>query len=369
MKVHPHVHAQAATVSPVPAALAEIRRGQPIVVLDDADRKNEGQLIFAAQYATPSLLSFVVSHGTGFVCTALQSADCDRLGIPAMPVENRAMFGTAYRVTVDAVDTGTGISAAARARTIATLASADSVPRDFTRPGHVIPLQARRNGVLQRRGHTEAAVDLARMAGLRPVGGLSGIVSTQDTREMADGEEARRFAAEHGLASLTIDDIVHYRLAGENIVERLPGVTLRSPYAFFHTTGYCDTVGQNEHVALLAPETDLACETPVYVYRHGLTRDLFGTLGCTCNSDLVEVLDGFEDTRRGVIICLNSPQGCAHSAAHIPYVAAAIVEDMGVRQPRLLHADAVLHTALNARGIRTVGRITSRTEQSRHTVL
>lgn len=347
--------------SPVPSALEELRSGRPVVVLDDIDRENEGDLIFAAELATPELLSFVVRHTSGFVCVALPPGECARLQLDAMPVDNRDRFGTAYRVTVDLVGTGTGISATARAATIAALGSTRSTAADFSRPGHVVPLQARAGGVLERRGHTEAAVDLAALAGLRPAGGLCEIVSTRDSGAMARGDELLQFAAEHRLAVVTIEDIVEHRLRTERIVERGAAVALPTRHGSFRAIGYRSTIDGEEHLAVLAADIDPTGETPVHVHHECLRGDVFGAAGCDCNLLLTGALDEFGTTSRGVVVYLRSrrPGTCRpdrSGAERSASVAAAILEDLGVRRACLFDPSPAQHAALHARGIASSDR-------------
>ena len=196
----------------VERAVADIAAGKAVVVIDDEDRENEGDLIFAAEKATPELVAFMVRYTSGYLCVPLDSDICDRLGLLPMYAINQDKHGTAYTVTVDARQgVGTGISASDRATTMRLLADPSSVSDDFTKPGHVVPLRAKAGGVLRRPGHTEAAVDLARMAGLQPAGAICEIVSQKDEGAMAQTDELRIFADEHGLALISIADLIEWR--------------------------------------------------------------------------------------------------------------------------------------------------------------
>ncbi|GAA1383516.1 bifunctional 3,4-dihydroxy-2-butanone-4-phosphate synthase/GTP cyclohydrolase II [Pseudonocardia kongjuensis] len=293
----------------VRAALVAIAAGQPVVVVDDADREDEGDLIFAAALATPALVAFTVRHTSGFICVALPDDECDRLDLPPMHHRDGDRFSTAYRVTVDRAGTGTGISATARAATIAALAAPTSVPRDFVRPGHVVPLRARPGGVLTRPGHTESAVDLARLAGLPPAGALCEIVSTERPGTMARGAELNRFADEHGLALVSVDDIIRYRLRTEAQVERVVTTALPTEHGHFRAVGYRATDGA-EHVALLAGELDDVTEdTPVHVHVECLSGDVLRASSCDCGRSLTEAMARFAAEGRGIITYLRPVGG------------------------------------------------------------
>src|SRR5437764_14866494 len=223
----------------VERALAEIKSGKAVVVIDDEDRENEGDLIFAAELATPELLAFMVRYTSGYICVPLTGTDCDRLDLPPMYHTNQDRRGTAYAVTVDAREgVSTGISAADRARTIRLLADPKATAADFSRPGHVVPLRAKEGGVLRRPGHTEAAVDLARMADLRPAGVICEIVSQKDEGEMARTDELRVFADEHHLALISIADMIAWRRKHEKHVVRVADARIPTTHGDFRAVGY-----------------------------------------------------------------------------------------------------------------------------------
>src|SRR5438874_10092377 len=202
---------------PIERAIADIAAGKPVVVVDDADRENEGDLIFAAEMATPDLVAFMVRYTSGYICVPLTEDDCDRLDLPPMYHTNQDKRGTAYTVSVDARDgVSTGISAHDRATTMRLLADPDATAAGFTRPGHVVPLRAKAGGVLRRPGHTEAAIDLCRLAGVRPAGVLCEIVSEKEVEDMARLDELEVFAAEHDLALISIADLIAYRRRTED---------------------------------------------------------------------------------------------------------------------------------------------------------
>jgi 3,4-dihydroxy 2-butanone 4-phosphate synthase/GTP cyclohydrolase II len=319
-------------------AVAAVAAGRPVVVVDDADRENEGDLIFAAALATPELLAFTVRHTSGYVCVALSGADCDRLNLPPMHHSSGDRFGTAYRVSVDLRGTGTGISAASRARTIAALAAPESVAGDFLRPGHVVPLRARDGGVLTRPGHTEAAVDLARLAGQPAVGGLCEIVSREKPGEMAHGPELLRFATDHELEHLTIAELIEYRRRTEPQVARVVTTSLPTEQGAFRAIGYRGVHDAAEHVALVAGVVDDGPDVPVHVHVECLTGDVLRSSACNCRAALDEALKAIATGGRGVIVYLR-PAGPARvcpaltgdAAEDRRFTANGILADLGVR--------------------------------------
>ena len=286
----------------VRAALAALNAGEPVVVTDDHKRENEGDLIFAAEFATPELVAFTVRHTSGFVCVALPGEACDRLGLTPMTHDNRDRFQTAYQVTVDLRGTGTGISATSRAATIAALGSDDMGPEDFSRPGHVVPLRARSGGVLERPGHTEAAVDLARLAGLTPAGALCEIVSGERSGEMAKGDELVRFAEEHGVVLLSVADIVDYRVQREVQLLRVADTAMPTAFGMFRALGYHEPLSGTEHMVLAAGRIDH--DVPVHVHLECLRGDVFAADTCACHKDLIEAVSKFGAAKRGVVIYL-----------------------------------------------------------------
>jgi len=319
-------------------AVAAIAAGRPVVVVDDADREDEGDLIFAAACATPALVAFTVRHTSGFLCVALPGNECDRLALPPMHHRDGDRFGTAYRVTVDLRGTGTGISATARAGTIAALASPGSVAEDFVRPGHVVPLMARPGGVLGRRGHTEAAVDLARLAGLPAAGALSEIVSRERPGEMARGAELERFATEHDLVLLPIADLVAHRRRTEPQVRRAATTGLPTEHGSFVAVGYEGLLDGAEHLALVAGTVDDGRPVPVHLHTECLLGDVLRSTACTCRRSLDEAMTSFAAHGRGVVVYLRRPgrtRTCGTldpcDAAGLTGVAEWILTDLGVK--------------------------------------
>ncbi|HWC84170.1 MAG TPA: 3,4-dihydroxy-2-butanone-4-phosphate synthase [Pseudonocardiaceae bacterium] len=336
-------------------ALAQLADGRPVVVVDGPDRENEGDLIVAADRISTATMAFLVRHTSGFVCVALTEPDCERLALPAMHHRNADRFGTAYRVTVDAAEgVSTGISARDRAHTARSLADPSTEPADLTRPGHVVPLAACPGGVLARPGHTEAAVDLARLAGLRPAGVLSEIVSPREPARMASRPELADFAAEHDLAMITIADLAAYRRATERAVERVTGVRLPTSAGTVRAVGYRGTLDAAEHIALVTGDVRGA-DVPVHVHLECVPGDVFGSHRCTCARRLDEARHEITAARRGIVVYLRPADGDplrALSAAHDrgpadPAVAAAILSDLGVTSIRHLRNAEPVRRALD----------------------
>lgn len=368
----------------VERAIAAIKAGRPVIVTDDEARENEGDLIFAAELATPQLVAFLVRYASGYVCVPLTGADCDRLDLPPMYHTNQDPRGTAYRVTVDARGGGTGISAADRARTIRLLADPDARATDFSRPGHVVPLRALEGGVLRRPGHTEAAVDLARLAGLRPAGVLSEIVSQKDESEMARRDELEAFAAEHDLVLVTIADLVAYRRRHETQVERIAEARLPTEVGVFQAVGYRSLTDAGEHVALVYGDIGDGQDTLVRVHSECLTGDVFGSVRCDCGPQLHAAMARVAAEGRGVVLYMRGHEGRGIGLLHklqayqlqdggkdtvdanlelgLPADArdygtgAQILYELGIRTMRLLTNNPAKREGLSGYGLRIVGR-------------
>ncbi|MGY4769250.1 bifunctional 3,4-dihydroxy-2-butanone-4-phosphate synthase/GTP cyclohydrolase II [Kribbella sp. CWNU-51] len=287
-------------------AIDEIRAGRPVIVVDDEDRENEGDLIFAASKATPELLAFLIRYSSGVVCVPMEGAELDRLGVPLMTPHNRERMRTAYTISVDARDSiSTGISAADRARTIRVLTDSASEPYDLVQPGHVFPLRGREGGVLVRPGHTEASIDLARMAGLTPAAVISELVNDDGT--MKRGPQLRTFADEHGLVLVSIDDLIRYRRRTESQIQRVATTTLPTQYGDFVAHGYRNTVDGSEQLALVRGEIG---DGPTLVRLHSecLTGDVFGSLRCDCGPQLDEAMRQVA-AEGGVVVYLRGHEG------------------------------------------------------------
>ncbi|WP_372736701.1 3,4-dihydroxy-2-butanone-4-phosphate synthase, partial [Nocardioides sp.] len=295
-------------MDPIERAVADIAAGKAVVVVDDESRENEGDIIFAASKATPELMAFTIRHSSGVICVPMPGAMLDRLEIPLMTPHNRDKMRTAYTISVDARDgVTTGISAADRAHTARVLADSATEPWELTRPGHVFPLRYREGGVLARRGHTEAAVDLAQMAGLTPAGVLVEVVNDDGT--MMRAPELRAFCDEHGLAMISIEDLVRYRRRHEVLVDRVAETRLPTRHGHFTAYGYQITVDDSEHVALAYG--DLSGPEPVLTRVHSecLTGDVFASSRCDCGPQLDEAMERIVTEGRGVVVYLRGHEG------------------------------------------------------------
>jgi 3,4-dihydroxy 2-butanone 4-phosphate synthase/GTP cyclohydrolase II len=308
-------------------AIADMAAGRPVVVVDDADRENEGDLIFAAQLATPELIAFMVRHTSGFICAPLVVEDADRLELPPMYHVNQDRRETAYTVTVDAREgVSTGISAADRAHTIRLLADPATTPVDLARPGHVVPLRAKPGGVLRRPGHTEAAVDLARLAGLRPAGVLCELVNDDGT--MMRLPHLSQFAGAHGLTLVSIADLIAYRRRTERQVQRVAEARLPTEWGMFTAYGYRSTVDGAEQIALVAGDLGDGRDVLVRVHSECLTGDVFGSLRCDCGPQLQAALHRVAREGRGVVLYLRGHEG--RGIGLLPKLQAYQLQDQGV---------------------------------------
>ena len=289
-------------------AVEAIAAGRAVIVVDDENRENEGDLIFAAEHATPELMAFMVRYTSGFVCAPLTEDDADRLDLPPMHHTNQDRRGTAYTVTVDAREgVSTGISAADRAHTIRMLAAPTTSSSDLSRPGHVVPLRAKRGGVLRRPGHTEATIDLCELAGLRPAGVLCELVNDDGT--MMRLPDLEKFAAEHGLALISIADLVAYRRRVEKQVERVVETRIPTPHGVFKAVGYRTTYDTAEHVALVYGDLSDGADVLVRVHSECLTGDVFGSLRCDCGPQLQAALAAVAKEGRGVVLYMRGHEG------------------------------------------------------------
>ena len=294
--------------APIADAVEAIRRGEIIVVVDDADRENEGDLIMAAEDATPEKIGFFVRHTSGVICVPVLGERLDDLGVPMMVEENTDAKGTAFTVSVDyRHGTTTGISAADRAATIRALADPATSASDLTRPGHIFPLRYADGGVLKRAGHTEAAVDLARLAGKAPAGALCEVVNDDGT--MARLPDLERFAKEHDLLLISIADLIAYRRQHEKLVRRVAEAVIPTPYGKFNAIGYESTVDHEQHIALVYGEPSGKPDVLVRMHSECLTGDVFGSLRCDCGTQLHDAMRHVAEEGEGVIVYIRGHEG------------------------------------------------------------
>jgi 3,4-dihydroxy 2-butanone 4-phosphate synthase / GTP cyclohydrolase II len=288
----------------VEEAIEDIRQGRFVVVVDAEDRENEGDLTIAAQFATPEAINFMATHARGLICLCLTEERCDELGLEQMARENETPLGTAFTVSVEAREgVTTGISAPDRSHTIQVAIDPSKRSHDLVRPGHVFPLRARAGGVLERSGQTEAAVDLARLAGLNPAGVVCEIMNEDGT--MARVPDLTVFCEQHGIKLLTIADLIEYRRATEKLVERVAEVRLPTAYGEFTAVAFRETLTGKPHVALVKGEVDGGEDVLVRVHSECLTGDVFHSLRCDCGDQLELALRRIEDEGRGVLLYMS----------------------------------------------------------------
>lgn len=287
----------------VEQAIEDIAAGRPVVVVDDAHRENEGDLILAASKATPELLALLIRYTSGVICVPMEGKDLDRLQLPLMTAQNQERMRTAYTVSVDAAHgVTTGISAHDRARTIRTLVDSATEPYELVRPGHVFPLRYTPGGVLRRPGHTEAAVDLARLAGLKPAGVLAEVVNDDGTMKRLAA--LREFADEHGLALISIAQLIDHRRRTEVMVRRVAETHLPNRYGTWRAVGYASSLDGSEHVALVYGDLGDGEDVLVRVHSECLTGDMFGSLRCDCGAQLDAAMTAIVREGRGAVVYL-----------------------------------------------------------------
>ncbi|OGU04211.1 MAG: 3,4-dihydroxy-2-butanone-4-phosphate synthase, partial [Gemmatimonadetes bacterium RBG_16_66_8] len=287
-------------------AVADVRRGRLVVVADDEDRESEGDLVCAAQAITPELINFMVKYGRGLVCLALTPERCRQLALPQMADDNTDSYETAFTVSVDAAPrfgVTTGISAADRARTVQVAIGPEARPEDLRRPGHVFPLRARAGGVLRRVGHTEASVDLARLAGFEPAGVICEILSDDGT--MMRRPQLEAFATQHDLTFVTVAQLVAYRLQKERLVHRVAEAELPTAFGPFRIVGYNNDVDSREHVALVYGDVRERPDVLVRMHSKCLTGDVFGSQRCDCGWQLQSAMRQIADEGAGVVVYLD----------------------------------------------------------------
>lgn len=285
-------------------AIKDIKRGKFVILVDDEDRENEGDLVMAAEKVTPQTINFMAKQARGLICLALTPERVEELQLPPQAAENTATFGTAFTVSIDARrDITTGISAADRATTIRTAIDPKCKPADLARPGHVFPLKAQKGGVLKRAGQTEGSVDLARLAGLYPAGVLCEIMNDDGT--MARVPELTEFAKEHRLKMVTIKALIEYRMRRETFVKRVANAKLPTVFGEFEAVVFENEVDNGTHIALVKGQVDDSLPTLVRVHSGCLTADVFGSLRCDCRDQLHRAMEIIQKEGRGVLLYLN----------------------------------------------------------------
>jgi 3,4-dihydroxy 2-butanone 4-phosphate synthase / GTP cyclohydrolase II len=379
----------------IPEAIDDIAQGRIVIVVDDADRENEGDLIVAAEKVTPETIAFMVRYTSGVICMPVLGERLDELSIPLMVAANTDHQGTAFTVSVDARrGVTTGISAADRAMTIRTLIDPATLPEDVLRPGHIFPLRYREGGVLRRAGHTEAAVDLARLAGLYPAGVLCETVNDDGT--MARLPDLARFAKEHDLRLISIADLIDYRRRREVLVERVATATIPTSWGEFRTYAYESVVDGRTHVALVLGDVGDGADVMTRVHSECLTGDVFGSLRCDCGSQLERAFELIGKEGRGVVLYIRGHEGRAIGLTHklrayelqdqgrdtveanieLGFAAdqreygigAQILTDLGVRTMRLLTNNPDKRAGLEGHGLSIVERIPLETEPTPHNI-
>jgi 3,4-dihydroxy 2-butanone 4-phosphate synthase/GTP cyclohydrolase II len=371
----------------VEEAVAALLAGRMIVVVDDADRENEGDLVLAAETVTEEQMAFLVRHTTGIICVPMPSERVDELKLPQMVEDNTDSHGTAFTVSVDHIDVGTGVSARDRTTTVRSLASPGTMPDALRRPGHIFPLRARAGGVLERRGHTEAAVDLLHMAGLSGVGVIGEIVA--DDGSMRRGGSLKAFAAEHDLPILHIADLVAYRSRQHEDLELVASSWMPTTAGTFRALAYRSRRDGTEHLALVAGDVAAAGRSEagalVRVHSECLTGDIIGSLRCDCGGQLQQAMHAVAEAGAGVIVYLRGHEGRGVGLAHkirayafqeggldtveanlvqgLPSdarsyeAAAAVLADLGVMRVRLITNNPVKPLELARLGVTVVTRV------------
>ena len=369
--------------APIEEAIAQFRQGRFVIIVDDEDRENEGDLAIAAEKVTPAAINFMARFGRGLICLALTEERCEELDLPLMVQSNTSPFGTAFTVSIEARGkVTTGISAADRAATVLTAIDPRTRPEDLLRPGHIFPLRAKKGGVLKRAGQTEASVDLAALAGLDPSGVICEIMNDDGT--MARVPDLARFAAEHDVLMITVADLISYRLRHETLVKKIASPRLPTGYGEFRIHAYRSDVTGDENVALVMGDIHPEIPTLVRVHSQCLTGDIFGSARCDCGPQLDQALTKIAEEGRGVLLYLLQEgrgiglmnklrayelQEQGHDTVEANErlgfrpdqrdygIGAQILRDIGVRKMRLMTNNPSKYIALDGYGLEIVERV------------
>ncbi|HEY1338446.1 MAG TPA: 3,4-dihydroxy-2-butanone-4-phosphate synthase [Bryobacteraceae bacterium] len=346
----------------IPEAIEEIRAGRMLIVVDDEDRENEGDLTMAAQFITPEAINFMAVHGRGLICLALAPERCDSLHLPLISPMNTSRFGTAFCESIDAAEgVTTGISAADRARTVHTAIRPGCRPRDLARPGHVFPLRAREGGVLVRAGQTEAAVDLARLAKLEPGGVICEIMNDDGT--MARVPQLVQFCEKHRMKMISVASLIRYRRRTERFLERRGEGCLRTEFGDFKTIAFVSTIDGEQHIALVRGEIAGRQDVLVRMHARCVAGDVFGSTECDCHATLLKSLERIADEGCGVLVYLHetgmgerkhSPSA-DRQPIHESGIGAQILAELGLTTIRLLTNHPRKVFGLDAFGIEITG--------------
>ncbi len=378
-------------LAPIEDIIAAISRGELVIMVDDEDRENEGDLIMAAQFATPEKIAFIVRHTSGVIVAPLTGERCDDLRLPLMVDNNTESHRTAFTISVDLLEgTTTGISAADRAATLRALADPKTAHAAFARPGHIFPLRAREGGVLKRAGHTEASVDLARLAGCEPTGVICEIQNDDGT--MSRLPELKKFAKQHGLLISSIARLIEYRRHHERLVERMGSANVPTEWGNFDCVAYRSTIDGIEHLAFVLG--DLTTPEPVLTRVHSecLTGDVFGSRRCDCGPQLATAMKAVQEQGRGVIVYLRGHEGRGIGIGHkirayslqdegldtvdanlelgLPVdsreygIGAQILADLGARELRLMTNNPAKYGGIAGYGLSVVERVSIITEST-----